>query len=78
MGSKGQEDLCTSGIGGGGGASACRGGRAGAGSNGRYSDFAAGGWGCSRSSAPGDQSGEVSWCLFRPLYRLPFGLILKP
>ncbi|MED6158624.1 hypothetical protein PIB30_034459 [Stylosanthes scabra] len=29
-------------------------------------------------STPGDQSGEVSWCLFRPLYRLPFGLILKP
>ncbi|MED6155950.1 hypothetical protein PIB30_010298 [Stylosanthes scabra] len=30
------------------------------------------------SSASGDQSGEVPWCLFRPLYRLPFGLILKP
>ncbi|MED6163788.1 hypothetical protein PIB30_083397 [Stylosanthes scabra] len=29
------------------------------------------------SSAPGDQSGEVPWCLFRPLYRLPFGLIFK-
>ncbi|MED6112348.1 hypothetical protein PIB30_060879 [Stylosanthes scabra] len=48
MGSKGQEDLRTSGVGGGGGASAYRGGRAGAGSDGRYSDFAAGGWGCSR------------------------------
>ncbi|MED6149339.1 hypothetical protein PIB30_061404 [Stylosanthes scabra] len=30
------------------------------------------------AAAPGDQSGEVPWCLFRPLYRLPFGLILKP
>ncbi|MED6108661.1 hypothetical protein PIB30_026228 [Stylosanthes scabra] len=29
-------------------------------------------------SALGDQFGEVPWCLFRPLYRLLFGLILKP
>ncbi|MED6167286.1 hypothetical protein PIB30_001183 [Stylosanthes scabra] len=29
-------------------------------------------------SAPGDQSGVVPWCLFRPLYGLLFGLILKP
>ncbi|MED6205422.1 hypothetical protein PIB30_017454 [Stylosanthes scabra] len=28
--------------------------------------------------APGDQSGEVPWCLFRPLYGLPFGIISKP
>ncbi|MED6147338.1 hypothetical protein PIB30_043255 [Stylosanthes scabra] len=29
------------------------------------------------SSAPGDQSGVVPWCLFRPLYRLPFGFEFK-
>ncbi|MED6112665.1 hypothetical protein PIB30_063626 [Stylosanthes scabra] len=30
------------------------------------------------NSAPGDQSGEVPWCLIRPLYWLPFEVILKP
>ncbi|MED6218865.1 hypothetical protein PIB30_030527 [Stylosanthes scabra] len=29
------------------------------------------------SSAPSDQFGEVSWCLFRPFYRLPFGFEFK-
>ncbi|MED6146901.1 hypothetical protein PIB30_039057 [Stylosanthes scabra] len=36
-----------------------------------------------QSLAPGDQSGVVPWCLFRPLYRSPFefefkALVLAP
>ncbi|MED6145189.1 hypothetical protein PIB30_022786 [Stylosanthes scabra] len=76
MGSEGWEDLRTSRVRGRGGASSDRRGRA----AGAYcSSYAVSSWRCSGScSTPGDQSGEVPWCLFRPLYRLPFGLVLKP